>query len=62
MIDTRPTYMPAYDNLGYVLAQLGRLDEAEKVSRQSLKINPNHEAGPRKLQIILKKKNQINYF
>ena len=56
IIDARPEYLPAYNNLSYVLAQLDRLDEAENVCRQALKIDPNYEAARRNLQLILKKK------
>ncbi len=56
IVEARPKYLPAYDNLSFVLAQLGRLDEAERVCRKSLEIDPNHEAGRRNLQIILRQK------
>ena len=56
MIEARPKYLPAYNNLSFVLAQLGRLDEAEGVCRQALKIDPNYESAHRNLQLILKKK------
>jgi Flp pilus assembly protein TadD len=56
MIEARPEYLPAYNNLSFVLAQLGRLDEAESVCRQALKIDPNYESAQRNLQLILKKK------
>ncbi len=56
MIETRPNFLPAYNNLSFVLAQLNRLDEAEKVCRQALEIDPNYESARRNLQLILKKK------
>jgi len=56
MIELRPDYLPGYDNLSFVLAQLGRLDEAEQACLQALKINPNHEAARKNLKIIQKKK------
>ena len=56
IIDLRPDYLPGYDNLSFVLAQLGRLNEAEQICLQALKINPNHEAARKNLQIIQKKK------
>ena len=56
IIAARPEYLPAYNNLSFVLAQLNRLDDAEKVCRQALKIDPNYEAARKNLQLILKKK------
>lgn len=56
IIDVRPDYLPGYDNLSFVLAQLGRLEEAEQICLQALKINPNHEAAKKNLRIIQKKK------
>ncbi|MFT4548594.1 MAG: tetratricopeptide (TPR) repeat protein [Verrucomicrobiales bacterium] len=56
LITSRPDYMPAYSNLSFVLAQLGRLDDAEKVCRKALEIKPGDEAIRNNLQLILKKK------
>lgn len=60
IIDSRPDYLPGYDNLSFVLAQLNRLDEAEQVCLQALKINPNHEAAKKNLAIIRRKKGTGN--
>jgi tetratricopeptide (TPR) repeat protein len=56
IIELRPDYLPGYDNLSFVLAQLGRLDDAEKACLQALKIDPNHEAARKNLTIIQKRK------
>jgi len=58
MIRARPDYLPAYDNLSFVLAQLGRLDEAEDACRRALQVDPDHEAARRNLQLILRKKTE----
>lgn len=60
IIDSRPDYLPGYDNLSFVLAQLNRLDEAEQVCLEALKINPNHEAAKKNLAIIRRKKGTGN--
>lgn len=56
LIKARPKYLPAYDNLSYVLAQLNRLDEAEQVCLKALEIDPNHEAAKKNLRLIRSKK------
>ena len=56
LIKARPDYIPAYNNLSYVLAQLGRLDEAEQVCLEALKIDPNDEGVKKNLKLIRSKK------
>jgi Flp pilus assembly protein TadD len=56
IIEAKPDYLPAYDNLSYVLAQLGRLDEAEQTCLEALKINPDHQAAKKNLALIRRKK------
>ena len=56
IIDEQPGFLAAYDNLSFVLAQLGQLDEAEEVCRQALEIDPSHDAAQRNLQIILRRR------
>ena len=60
MIKAKPDYLPAYDNLSYVLAQLGRLDEAEQTCLAALKINPDHQAAKKNLALIRRKKAAAN--
>ena len=56
LIKARPDYIPAYNNLSYVLAQLGQLDEAEQVCLEALKIDPNDEGVEKNLKLIRSKK------
>ena len=56
LIKARPDYIPAYNNLSYVLTQLGRLDEAEQVCLEALKIDPNAEGVEKNLKLIRSKK------
>lgn len=56
IIEAKPDYLPAYDNLSYVLAQLGRLDEAEQTCLEALKISPDHQAAKKNLALIRRKK------
>ena len=56
LIKARPDYIPAYNNLSYVLAQLGQLDEAEQVCLEALKIDPNAEGVEKNLKLIRSKK------
>ena len=60
LIKTRSDYLPAYDDLGFVLAQLGKLDEAEQACLDALKINPDHEAAHKNLRQIRKMKGAQN--
>jgi Flp pilus assembly protein TadD len=60
LIRAKPDYLPAYDNLSYVLAQLGRLDEAEQTCLRALEINPNHQAAKKNLALIRRKKAEGN--
>ena len=56
LIKARSEYIPAYNNLSYVLAQLGQLDEAEQVCLDALKIDPNDEGVKKNLRLIQSKK------
>lgn len=55
VIKAQPDYLPAYDNLSFVLAQLDRLQEAEKICLQALEIDPAHEAARKNLNLIRNK-------
>ncbi|MGD1978260.1 MAG: tetratricopeptide repeat protein [Akkermansiaceae bacterium] len=56
LIKRRPGFLPAYDNLSFVLAQLGKVEEAEQVCLEALRIDPSHEAAKKNLRLIRKMK------
>jgi predicted O-linked N-acetylglucosamine transferase (SPINDLY family) len=54
VLEIRPDYAEAHNNLGITFKKLGRLDEAEESCRQAIKIKPDFAEGYTNLGGILK--------